>query len=189
MNDNDRAQKLVLDELRSRYSSFLVAFHATDDKGKLQPHLHCTIFNDQKNHPLRDRNEIFNLRGAIGDKFQAAGISFPASTGLKPKRTQAEIHMKEKGQQLWKDDIRHAVSIALKLNDFNAFAYYLQSRGITIIRQTPNSLTFQDSAGRKARLNRLFTRMKNRQDIEARIARNQVNSIYSAPAFFCCFSS
>jgi hypothetical protein len=59
MNDNDRAQKLVLDELRSRYASFLVAFHATDDKGKLQPRLHCTIFNDQKKSSVAGQKRNF----------------------------------------------------------------------------------------------------------------------------------
>jgi hypothetical protein len=172
-NAND-ARKIVEDEIRQRYSSFLSAFHITNDNGDPQPHLHFLVFNDQKSHKLKDMQEIFNLRSAIGERFRQNNFSFSLSQkDLKPKLKQSEIHMKERGVQLWKDDIRHAVEIALKLHDFNAFEYYLRSRGIAISRETTNSLTFRDDKNRKVRLDNLFSNMKNRADIEARLAKNQ----------------
>ena len=176
--DADKAKDIALDEIRNRYSSFLVAYHEKNDKGAPQPHLHALIFNDQKNHPLKDRNEIFNLRQAIGERFRTNNISFPATKeGLKPKRTQAEIHMRERGQTPWLDDIRNAVESALShANDFDSFVSVLSQHGITISRQTAASLTFQDAEGRTARLDRLFSRMKNRKDIEAEIAKNNIST-------------
>jgi hypothetical protein len=174
--NTERARQEALEEIRNRYSSFLCAFHATNDKGKEQPHLHVLIFNDQKNHPLKDRNEIFDLRNAIGERFKAAGISFPSPNAqeLKPKFKQSEIHMKERGQKVWLDDIRNAVSFSLsEAISFDSFQSLLKNKGISIIRETKNSITFQNSEGMKARLDRLFTRMKSRADILAEIAKNQ----------------
>jgi hypothetical protein len=173
-SNTDRAKAEVIKEIRNRYSSFLVAYHDTNDKGEKQPHMHFLIFNDCKKHRLKDRNEIFHLRNAIGERFRKNNISFPLShESLKPKLSQAEIHMRERGQRNWKDDIRIAVESSLSASaDFDSFVSHLNQHGISIARETPNSLTFQDSEGNKVRLNRLFSRMKNRQDIEAEIAKN-----------------
>jgi hypothetical protein len=187
--NTDKARQIIEDEIRNRYSSFLVAFHAENDKGEKQPHLHCLIFNDQKKHLLKDRNEIFSFRDSIGERFKKNNISFPLSdNNLKPKLKQSEIHMRERGQKLWLDDIRNAVSHALSASaDFDSFQSLLAEKGITISRETPNSLTFQDSQNRKARLDRLFTRMKNRADIENQIAKNQGNAdrLRRAEQMFC----
>jgi hypothetical protein len=175
-SNTDRAKDEVIEEIRNRYSSFLTAYHISNDKGEKQPHMHFLIFNDQKNHRLKDRNEIFSLRNAIGERFRKNNISFPLSHEIRPKLSQAEIHMKEQGQTLWKDDIRNAVSHAFsRSHDFDSFISHLNQHGISIVRETPNSLTFQDLQGNKARLDKLFPRMKNRQDIINHITHKEGN--------------
>jgi hypothetical protein len=174
--NTDKAMQEVLDEIRNRYSSFLVAYHETNDAGQMQPHLHFLIFNDCKNHKLKDMNEIFNLRNAIGERFKNSNISFSLSQeDMKPKYKQAEVHMKEKGQQLWKDDIRQAVNFSLvNARDFDSFVSALAKQGVSIARETPNSLTFsiqEQGKEKRVRLDKLFTRMKNRQDIERKLAK------------------
>jgi hypothetical protein len=163
-----QAKSIVEDEIRQRYSSFLVAYHETDDKGQMQPHLHFLIFNDRKKHTLRDRHEIFNLRDSLGDRFQQAGISFSSSNNsMRPNKTQAEMHIRDRGEPVWKDNIRTAVQntigVCCRGGDF---IQSLLKSGISIARETPNSLTLQNGRGMKIRLNRIFYGVKSMADIK-----------------------
>lgn len=195
MERTDDARKITEDVMREKYGAWLAAYHDTNDKKERQPHQHFLVFNDCKNHPLKELQEIHLLRNELTKRFNDAGLNFSfsnAANNLKPKRTQCEIHMKERGKQVWKDDIRQAVSASLSAStDFDSFVSALSQHGITISRETANSLTFTDSEGRPCRLNKLFSDMKNRADLEHyinnRISKQQssIDRLRQAEQLFC----
>jgi hypothetical protein len=122
--------------------------------------------------------EIHSLRNELTRRFERAGIEFsfflsPSETP-KRKKTQCEIHRAEKGQQNWKDAIGDAVTLSLAdARDFDSFVKALAEKGITITRETKNSMTLRDSQGRPCRLGKLFSNMKSRADIINHINQNK----------------
>jgi hypothetical protein len=108
------------------------------------------------------------------DNSYNARDGIPGYEYKKERITKAEKSMKDRGQDLWLDDMRNAVSDSLSAcRDFDSFVSALAKQGITISRETASTLTFQNANGMKARLNRLFSNMKTRQDIERKLAKNK----------------
>lgn len=175
----DRAREIVQEIFAQRYHSFVQAYH--DGPGK-NPHIHFNLAN-YKYHPLAQwrsiERELQPLSAEIDRRFAAEGISynFKKGAGLTAVKTQCEIHREEKGLKNWKDEMRKAVKVALTdSRDFSGFEAALKKQGINISRKTEKSLTFSDAAGRKVRLGRLFSGLKCRADVEARINNNANNA-------------
>lgn len=171
----DRAREIVQEVVCGKYRNFVQAEHLDP----ANPHIHFNLAN-YKNHPLSqwksiDR-EIKPLSFLIDERFLAEGISynFKKDSGLRAIKTQCEYHREEKGLKNWKDEMRTAIKTALKnCKDFNSFEKALKKSGIEISRETDRTLTFQNAEGKKCRLNRLFSSLKNREDVERRISENK----------------
>lgn len=176
LQGTERAREIVEQVMCSRYHNFVQAAHFDDAKN---PHIHFNLAA-YKNHPLSqwqsiDR-ELKPLSSAIDKRFLEENISynFKKSDGLTAVKTQCEIHREEKGLQNWKGDLRTVIKAALiESKDFTAFEKSLEKQGIKIARETDKTLTFQNSDGKKCRLNRLFSSLKNKEDIEKRIVENK----------------
>lgn len=169
--DTERGREIVQALMAERYHSFVQAVHP--DAGNPHIHFHLAAY---RYHPLSQfqsyRRELQPLGAEIERRCAAEGIKYAyAPGGVTAVKTQAEVHMVQRGIAPWKDDMRKAVKVALTgSRDFLSFQSALKSKGINITRETEKSLTFSDAAGRKARLGRLFAGMKSHQDVEARIA-------------------
>jgi hypothetical protein len=160
----DRAYEVLREMLAEKYDRFVIAYHEDTKNGNNHSHVYLQNLDRLSFSKLRDK-DIFNAEFQTRLEREGITYSYKRHKELQPKMSQAEIHMREKGQELWKDDMRDAVSYALSSSEFDFFVCALAERGIFLVRETPNSLTFQDLQGNKARLDKLFPRMKNRADI------------------------
>ncbi len=169
--DTQEALWIVQDEARQRYGTFLSAFHPTNDKGEVQPHIHLLVFNDMEHHPLRRLTEIFDFRNSIDRRFKDAGISYsPSKHPTRAKRTQSEIHIIEKSRHSWKEDMRKVLKDIVRnsaVRNFRDFENELNSHGISIVRRTEKTLTLMNKDGKRVRLTKLFSGARNQEDIES----------------------
>ncbi len=148
----------MLQELSGRYDAFTLAEHSNTSN----VHFHCTVINTGNRKQNFDRpSEIYNLQRALNNEL----IPVP-KTGHRTV-TQAEIHLCQRGEDSWKTAMRIACNSATKGSKaFSDWQNSLGKQGVTICRETSKTLTLQDSAGNRCRINKLFAGVKCRRDIE-----------------------
>ena len=184
----DRAYEVLKEMLVEKHDRFITAFH--EDKKNGNNHSHVYVQNlDRLSFAKLSDKDIFNAE--FQKRLEKEGItySYKKHNKLQPHLKRAEYHKKQRGERVELDDIRNAVESALShANDFDSFSQALAEKGITISRETANSLTLMDATtGNKARLNSLFSRMKNRTDVENQLSKNNasVDRLRRAEQMFC----
>ena len=172
----DRAYEVLKEMLIEKHDRFITAFHEDKKNGNNHSHVYLQNLDRLTFAKLSDK-DLFNAE--FQKRLEKEGIvySYKKHNKLQPNMKRAEWHKKQRGEAVELDSFRNAVESSLSVaTDFDSFTAALKNHGITIIRETVNSLTLQDAEGRKARLDRLFSGMKNRVDIEAEIAKNNASA-------------
>jgi histidinol phosphatase-like PHP family hydrolase len=161
----DNEEFKIQNIMAGRYTSFVYALH----RDRVNQHLHFNVQNVSAK--ARDRafagfKEVFDLKREL-----EGGNPPPGNKNkLTPRKTQSEIHISGRGVKTWREDMREKIEEALKgARDYEEFMQRLNNNGIQIVRETEHSLTFSDAEGNKARANKLFSGLKNREDIEKNI--------------------
>lgn len=128
----ERAYEILRDMLAQRYGYFVTAMHYDDKKGN--NHAHVYLQNIEQMH-FRMLSDTQKFSDEFQKRLKAEGILYTFRQGVRPSRTVAEVHMREKGIELWKDNIRKVIHRALiSANSYGDFVSYLEKHGITISR-------------------------------------------------------
>jgi len=169
----EEAMKIVLEELANRYPAYVYAFHAQNDKGESQPHLHVDIQSYRGWKWNQCKQEWKSLKTKLDGAFSARGLGFKSKTGrVYRARTQAEIHMSQRGLSTWKNNMAIGVKKAINnaeaiaSGDITAFGKALAMSGLQLARATEKTLTIRDAAGNKCRLGRLYPALRTPRDVE-----------------------
>jgi len=170
----EKAMELVLAELAKRYPAYVYALHEVNDKGERQPHLHVDVMAHRGWRWRQMKTEWKSLKTKLDADFAANNITFRKRPGrIYRSRTQAEIHMQQRGEKTWKSNLAYAVQSAVNNasaiagGDIMALGKALGQFGVTIARLTRSSVTLADKNGNKCRLGRLYPGLKSVEDIES----------------------